>query len=327
MTVALIGSGAMASLLAARLASLTEVVMVGSWRPQIEAVAQNGLWLEEADGRRHHFPTVRATDQPEQVEPVKLAFILVKSWQTAVAAQRTAQLLQPDGLAITLQNGWGHLEILTAVLGADRVTAGVTSEGANLLEPGVVRHAGRGATYLGYMDDGRWTIDDHIVHRPSSLVEEAADLLRRAGFDVCLEENLNGLIWRKLVVSSAINPLTALLRVVNGELLARPSAHRLMRLLAEETAVVAHAAGIKLPPGDPAVWAEEVAAATAPNRSSMLQDIERGGPTEIEAISGAIARQAAAAQTAAPLNQVMRDLVTALDDGRWTTNDQRLTTN
>jgi 2-dehydropantoate 2-reductase len=300
MTVALIGSGAMASLLAARLASLTEVVMVGSWRPQIEAVAQNGLWLEETDGRRHHFPTVRATDQPEQVEPVKLAFILVKSWQTAAAAQRAAQLLQPDGLAITLQNGWGHLEILTAVLGANRVAAGVTSEGANLIEPGVVRHAGRGATYLGYTAVTK--------ERTTAVIT----LLQQAGFDARLEENLNGLIWRKLVVSAAINPLTALLRVVNGELLQRPSAHRLMRSLAEETAAVARAAAIELPPGDPAVWAEEVAAATAPNRSSMLQDVERGGPTEIEAICGAIARQAEAAQTAAPLNQLMRDLVTAL---------------
>jgi len=299
MTIALIGTGAMASLLAARLSTISPVVMVGSWAAQIAAVNEQGLWLEEADGLRTHFPTVWATDQPEQAGPVKLAFILVKSWQTAAAAERTARLLQPDGLAISLQNGWGHLETLTAVLGTRQVTAGVTSEGANLLAPGVVRHAGRGVTYLGYDADNE------------TQVAAAAGWLQQAGFDVRLEANLAGLIWRKLVVSSAINPLTALLRLPNGELLQRPSARRLMRTLAEETAAVAQAAGIQLPPGDPATWVEEVAAATAPNRSSMLQDMERGTPTEIEAISGAIVRQAEAAGTAAPLNKTMHALILA----------------
>jgi 2-dehydropantoate 2-reductase len=299
MTIALIGTGAMASLLAARLSTISPVVMVGSWAGQIAAVNEQGLWLEAADGRRTHFPTVRATAQPAEVGPVRLAFILVKSWQTAAAAERTARLLQPDGLAISLQNGWGHLGTLTAVLGAQRVTAGVTSEGASLLAPGVVRHAGRGVTYLGYDDDNK------------TQVTAAAGWLQQAGFEVRLEANLAGLIWRKLVVSSAINPLTALLRLPNGELLQRPSARRLLRALAEETAAVAQAAGIQLPPGDPVAGVEEVAAATAPNRSSMLQDLERGTPTEIEAISGAIVGQAEAAQTAAPLNQTMQALILA----------------
>lgn len=299
MTIALIGSGAMASLLAARLSTISPVVMVGSWAAQIAAVNEQGLWLEEAGGRRTHFPTVRATDQPDQAAPVKLAFILVKSWQTAAAAERTARLLQPDGLAISLQNGWGHLETLTAVLGARRVTAGVTSEGASLLAPGVVHHAGRGVTYLGHDDENE------------TQVATAAAWLQQAGFEVRLEANLAGLIWRKLVVSSAINPLTALLRLPNGELLQRPSARRLLRALAEETAAVALAAGIQLPPGDPAEWVEEVAAATALNRSSMLQDLERGTPTEIEAISGAIMRQAQAVHALAPLNQIVYELILA----------------
>jgi hypothetical protein len=89
-------------------------------------------------------------------------------------------------------------------------------------------------------------------------------------------------VWGKLVINAAINPLTALLGVPNGELLARPAARALMADLACEAAAVAAAQGIRLPYPDPVAAAEGVAQRTAANRSSMLQDVQRGAPTEID---------------------------------------------
>ena len=125
----------------------------------------------------------------------------------------------------------------------------------------------------------------------------------------------NALVWGKLVVNAAINPLTALLGVPNGALLERPAARRVMATLARETAAVARALGISLPFGDPVARAEDVARHTAANRSSMFQDVKRGAPTEIDAICGAIFRAGEARGVAAPVNWAMWQLVSALRPG------------
>jgi 2-dehydropantoate 2-reductase len=126
----------------------------------------------------------------------------------------------------------------------------------------------------------------------------------------------DGLLWGKLAINAAINPLTALLGVENGALLERPAARVLLRELACETAAVAAALGIRLPQADPAAAAESVAQKTAANRSSMLQDIERGAPTEIDAICGAIVRAGEQAGVPTPVNRTIWRLVKAVEEGR-----------
>jgi 2-dehydropantoate 2-reductase len=140
-------------------------------------------------------------------------------------------------------------------------------------------------------------------------------LLRRAGFQVDIVPDVNTLVWGKLVVSTAINPLTALLRIPNGALLERPVARLVMAALARETAAVATAMGISLPFTDPVSMAEDVARRTAANRSSMLQDVERGAPTEIDAICGAVARAGEECSIRAPVNWMMWQLIGALSAG------------
>lgn len=120
------------------------------------------------------------------------------------------------------------------------------------------------------------------------------------------------LIWGKLVINSAINPLTALLRVKNGELLERPAARAMMGQLARETAQVAAAENILLPFQDPVGAAEDVARKTAANQSSMLQDVLRGATTEIDAICGAVVKAAEKHKLTAPANWACWQLINAL---------------
>jgi 2-dehydropantoate 2-reductase len=138
--------------------------------------------------------------------------------------------------------------------------------------------------------------------------------LKSADFQVHIVDDARSLIWGKLVINSAINPLTALLRVKNGELLERPSARQLMGQLARETAQIAGAEKIALPFSDPAAAAEEVAHKTAANQSSMLQDVLRGAPTEIDAICGAIVKTAQKHGLEAPANLACWQLVKALTE-------------
>jgi 2-dehydropantoate 2-reductase len=298
MRLTLIGSGAMACLLGARLAPHADLMLLGTWREGVAAIASRGVRLE-ADGETKSVP-VRATTDPCQAAPADAALVLVKSWQTERAARQVAQVLASDGVAVTLQNGLGNLEQLRASVGPERATLGVTTLGATLLGPGHVRAGGRGPVHLP--DDPR--------------LDGLSAVLRAASLDVrqSPHANLQSLLWGKLAVNCGINALTALLRVPNGELLERPDARRLMGQAACEAGEVARALGIELPYADAAAQAAEVARATAANHSSMLQDVLRGAPTEIDAINGAVVKAGRRRGVVAPVNEMLWRLVRALSD-------------
>lgn len=292
----IVGTGAMACLFAARLsASGIPVDMLGTWPEGLQTLQNRGVILVEADGSQRTFP-VQASDDPANFAGARYALVLVKSWQTRRAALQLHECLAQDGVALTLQNGIGNRESLAEVLGAPRVALGVTTLGANLLEAGRVLAAGEGVISIG----------DHF--HLDSLIE----LLRDAGFTVKDAPDPDVLLWGKLVINAAINPLTALLRVTNGELLNRPAARSLMVSLTREAAAVAAAQGFRLPYDDPIATVEEVAKHTAANRSSMLQDIQRGTPTEIDAICGAVVRAGEDTGVSTPVNYLVWQLVRAL---------------
>lgn len=305
MRIAIIGTGAMGSLFAGLLAPLAEVVMIGSWPEQLQAVQEKGLILYHLDGHESRH-VLKASTHGADAAPADLALVAVKGWQTDRAARRAQQALSPEGLALTLQNGLGNVETLGAVVGAERVALGVTSEGATMLGAGVVRHAGRGHTHVA------------ATHSTRHRLQQAVQLFVQAGLAASLVDDAQGLSWGKLAVNAGINPLTALLQVPNGFLVQDPRALAVMQQAAEEVAVVAGAMGIELPFEDAAERAAEVARATARNRSSMAQDIARGMPTEIEQISGAVVRHGRLANVPTPVNEALLALVRAkIRGGSW----------
>lgn len=293
------GTGAMASLFAARLVSAgLQVTMRGSWLEGLDALRRNGVRWIDLEGRERQCVVdvaVRERDFP----PARAALVLVKSWQTRQAARALAGSLAVDGLALSLQNGLGNREALVEELGAERVALGVTTTGATLLAPGVVRQVSPASLSL----------------EAGSGVDKLAGWLAQAGFAVERITDPQGLLWGKLVINAAINPLTAILGVRNGELLERAGARDLLAAVVEECARVAWAKGIDLPYDDPAAVVAGVARRTGANISSMLQDVRRGAPTEIEAICGAIVQAGRETGVDTPVNRTLWQLVRALPAG------------
>jgi 2-dehydropantoate 2-reductase len=289
------GTGALATLFAARLSAAGHpVTMLGTWKNGLHALNGNGARLVDAEGVEHAYP-VEATSNPEDCREARYALVLVKSWQTERVARQLAGCLAEDGLALTLQNGIGNRELLGETLGLARVAVGVTTTGATLLGPGLARAGGEGIISME-------------AHPRLGPLETA---LTGAGFNIQVVNDAEALVWGKLVINAAINPLTALLRVPNGELLHRPAAHFLMRVLAQEAAAVALAQGINLPFEDAVRAAEDVARKTANNHSSMFQDVRRGAPTEIDAICGAITQTGEKLGVSTPVNRVCWHLTRA----------------
>lgn len=292
----IVGTGALASLFSARLSAIgQEIWILGTWQAALDVFNSQGVRLAGSNSY-----SVTASSTPADYKGARNALVLVKSWQTARAAAQLAECLAEDGLALSLQNGLGNRELLMEALGESRVALGSTTTGASLLAPAEVRPGGEGTISLG-------------EHPRLSTLKQT---LTSAGFHVEMHKDLDALIWSKLVINAAINPLTALLGVPNGELLARPSARKLSAQLATEVAEVARGQGIQLKFEDPVKAAEEVARRTSTNRSSMLQDLERGAPTEIDAICGAVVRAGEKLGIPTPLNETMRQLIEARVEGQ-----------
>lgn len=292
----LVGTGALATLFAARLSEAGHSVsMLGTWKNGLKALQENGARIVDANGNERAYK-VHATDDPHEVSGAKNALVLVKSWQTERAARQLKEYFADDGLAITLQNGIGNKETLIRDLGTDRVSLGITTTGAALVGPGLVKMGGEGIISL----------EQNQALGPL----EAA--LRSSNFNLQIVDDAKSLMWGKLVINAAINPLTALLRITNGELLSRPLARKVMSALARETAEVAKAEHVHLPFSNPVDAAEDVARKTAANMSSMFQDVRRGAKTEIDAICGAVTMRGERHGIRTPYNRACWRLVRAI---------------
>jgi 2-dehydropantoate 2-reductase len=298
-SILLVGTGALATLFAARLSEAGHAVsMLGTWKDGLHALQKDGARIIDANGNEKSYQ-VHATDNPNEVRDSKYALVLVKAWQTERAAKQLQDVLADDGLAVTLQNGIGNKETLQSTLGVGRVSLGITTTGATLLAPGLVKVGGEGIISL--------------EQNQASLKLEA--MLKSAKFNLQIVDDAESLVWGKLVINAAINPLTALLQVPNGELLSHPKARKMMGALAEETAEVAEAEHVHLPFENPVSAAEDVARKTAQNKSSMFQDVLRGAPTEIDAICGAIMKRGQKHGIKTPYNKACWTMVRATISG------------
>ncbi|MGC8781509.1 MAG: ketopantoate reductase family protein [Anaerolineae bacterium] len=295
MRVAILGTGALGCVFAARLAPHVEVWVLGTWAAGVAAVQERGVLIHEPDGRRTQVQ-VAAVGDPAAAPTVDFALVLVKSYQTDRAAAWAARILAGDGLAVTLQNGLDNGPRLATAVGAERTAVGVTYTAATLLGPGEARLVSVQPTFIGR------------ARRAETLVA----LLNAAGLEAHVADDIEARLWAKAVANAAINPLAALWRVPNGDLLATAERRALLAALATEAAAVARGRGLHLPFADPVVYVEGVCRATAANRSSMLQDAMSGRPTEIASINGVLIAEGRRLGIPTPVNEVVWQLVRGL---------------
>ena len=284
------------------LAEKTNLVLIGCWHEQIAALNRKGLTVIRPDGMKHTIQLL-ATEDVSEISPADIVFVLVKSYQTGQKSQTISRLLHPEGLVVSLQNGIGSGEVLAEAVGKNRVVEGITHQAATLLSPGLLKHAGSGTTFLA----------DRPDHAGFMVLLQ---LLAVSGIAVKVVQDIQSYQWAKLVANAAINPLTALLEVANGKLLQNRRSLGIMITIVREVAGVAGAAQIKLPINDPVEYVKSVCAASADNHSSMLQDMRRGAPTEIDSISGAIVRVAHRLEVPVPVNEKLLRLIKAKSAGR-----------
>jgi 2-dehydropantoate 2-reductase len=280
MIITIAGCGALGSLLAARL--IEGGIQVQAFQrqgAQLEALRQQGITVEgDRTGRTRRFQLAAVSDDASQLQPSRLIVVLVKAYSTEEVYPIRENLRQ-GGVVLTLQNGLGNPEKLAPIFGEEMVAAGVATYGAYRTAPGVIRWGGDGAIVLGPWQRG---LDMSWI----------GELLSGGGLSATYVDDPRPAIWRKLAINAMVNTTAALTRMKNGELLVNPMALEMMQKLGQETAVAARRAGVGLDFDE--LWSLhlENLERTAANKPSMLQDVEAGRQTEIEAISGGVLQYA-----------------------------------
>lgn len=300
MKIGIVGTGAMGSVYAGLLGDAGhEVWAIDSWREHIQAIQRSGLHLEGASGDR--VVKIGATTEPGDAGVCELVIIATKARDVAKAAEEARVMVGPETLVLTIQNGLGSAEKVARLLGGDKVVIGVVGGfGASIKAPGHAHHNGMELVRLGEMEGP-------VTPR----LERLAEVWRSGGFTVRCFDDIDQLVWEKLICNCCYSGTATLTGLTVGEIMADEDAWRIAAGCAVEAFEVACAKRITLDIGDPVAYVRDFGAKIPDARPSMLLDHLAGRRSEIDAINGAIPPRAAEFGLEAPNNAVVSALVKA----------------
>ncbi|MBD0379160.1 ketopantoate reductase family protein [Paenibacillus sedimenti] len=311
MRIMIVGAGSLGLLFGAKLFTVCDhITVVTKTREQAEALRMQGISLDgdkviSTNSNEHNIRFQSYDESVKEDKHPDFLFVMVK--QPAIRDEFISYLkdsMSAGTIVVCFQNGIGHEEKLISAVGSDKLLLAVTTEAARKEGLTKVDHTGHGITYLGSL-----TRKGGPPQASQILLQ---DLLKTAGIEAEVSNEMEVRIWSKLIMNAVINPLTAILRVRNGELLESPWAMSLMRELYDEAMLVAGAKGIELPDN---LWKTllHVCKATAQNHSSMLQDLMQAKGTEIDSMNGSLLRIAKELKLELAVHQTVYCVVKALE--------------
>jgi 2-dehydropantoate 2-reductase len=312
MKIVIVGPGAMGCLLAAFLGRAGQsIFLLDKDIQRAGYFRKEGISVEGISGR-FVVRKIKASVRPQEIGKAELVIITTKSYDTESAVRKALPLIDKQSLIVTLQNGLGNIEIINRYIPRDQILAGITAEGATLLGPAHIRHAGRGETIIGAILNKR--NQKPVTTNQIKRLKEIIGVFNTAGFETKITNDVESLIWSKLIINTGINALTAITGLNNGRLLEFAGTKRIMQQAVREAVAVARKKKIVLSYPRPLEKVESVCRATAGNVSSMLQDVLRKKRTEIDFINGAIVREGIKSGIPTLANSVLTDLVKTLEE-------------
>jgi 2-dehydropantoate 2-reductase len=303
MKICTIGAGAMGSVFGGLLARAGhEVTFVDTWAEHVAAINARGLRVDGVKGEIE--VRVRAVTEPPRSLGADLAMIWTDANNTRRAAETAAAALAPNGFAITMQNGIGNVETLVEVLGKPRVAAGSSMCSAAMRGPGHASFTHMAMSSVGELDGGA-----------SARVEELREALAGAGFEARVHPDIMALVWTKFAHNCAVNAICATTGLRVGEFARVAALDRLQDHVIDEILAVTQAKGITL--DDPDFRAHVKTHCWRKfNRPSMLQHIEAGKRTEIDAINGRLVEEGRRLGVPTPYNDALVCLLKGVEHKR-----------
>ena len=301
--VTIVGAGAMGSFYGSLLHQAgCDVQLLDIWQDHIDKINSHGLHLTRPNGTTDTIDMkAYHVDRPAS-DQADLLIVFVDTNSLDQVLPILKPLLNETGYVLTLQNGIGNVEKLLGPLGVGRVVAGTSMHSCELLSPGHIRHVISGTTVLGEITGNRVS---ERVHDLAKLIATNSSQTEAVG-------NVVPHIWSKLVINCAINPLCALTGLLPGQLQEVEETKRLQAQIVSEIEALCTAKEIILPEDAPIkeVWRKSRG---GNNKPSMVQHLERGRKTEIDALNGAVSRMATEVGLAAPINATITSLIKGLE--------------
>lgn len=303
MRICVIGAGGMGSVFGGLLARAGhDVTFVDTWEQNVAAINASGLRLDGVKGQL--VIPARAFAEPPRSLAADLAMIWTDANNTRRAAETATAVLAPDGFAITLQNGIGNVETLVEVLGKPRVAAGSSMCSAAMRGPGHASFTHMGMTSVGEIDGGG-----------SARVDRVREALAQAGFEARVHPDIMSLVWTKFAHNCAINAICATTGLRVGEVSQVQALDRFQDRVIEEILAVTKASGVSL--DDPDFAAHVKAHCRAKfNRPSMLQHVEAGKRTEIDALNARLVEEGRRLGVPTPYNDALACLLKGVEHKR-----------
>ena len=302
MKIAVVGTGAMGSVYAGLFAAAGhEVWAIDQWREHVEAMKKNGLRLEGASGDR--TVNVHATTDAREAPPCELVVLATKAMhvESAASSIKSSSLLGIETPVLSIQNGLGGPDTAASILGKERVMVGVVGGfGASIRAPGHAHHNGMELVRLG-------EFGGPITPR----LKEVEDTWRGAGFRVKVFDDIDQLVWEKLLCNCAYSGPCGIADCTIGEVMNDPDLSRVSAACATEGFAVARKKGVKLGFDDPVAYVRDFGSKIPNARPSVLLDLLLKKKSEIDVINGSIPRVAKTLGMQAPVNETVTALVKA----------------
>jgi len=292
------GAGSIGSLFAARLVAHYPELNISliARKDHVDAISKNGLRIV---GKSDITVDVAAFDSIKNLgSKIDVMFLCVKNYQTKEAISQFKKYLSDDCVIVSLQNGLSHLEILKQSLKDQQIIVGVTSHGAQKKQPGLIDHTGVGFTAIG-----------NLINTSKKNLSWVCQVLSRSGIQTSIEDSIEEVLWKKAIINSSINPITAFLEVKNGNLLENPLLKNLVSALCFESTTLAQLKGFDIDFDLALNKTFEVICQTKQNKSSMLQCVVNKKRTEIESINGVFVSVAESMGSEAALNSLFVNLI------------------
>jgi 2-dehydropantoate 2-reductase len=297
------GTGAMGGLFGARLfMNSYQVILYDVNQAAIGAVKENGLIYTDKQGQTHTL-LIPATSNPAELPVADLVIIFVKGMYTRSALEAVSESIKPHTKILTLQNGWGHSDIIQQVVAKNQMVLGVTYASGQVPGLGQIKQVGGDDMFVGNFEAPA----DDFVH-------QLVDVFKKIGFNPLASDKVIQEIWKKLSLNVCTLPTTCIPRLTADQVPTHESLVLLMQGILKEIIEVAKHHGINLDYDERINYIVNLLKNAKGGRSSMLQDFEAKRATEVDFISGAIVREGAKFGVATPYNHAMQCMIQAIQD-------------
>lgn len=303
MKIAIVGSGAMGSLIGGLLIKKDkDVIFFDPWKEHVDAINKKGLLMEES-GKKGECVKVTATTDPKSIGLVDAIIFLVKGPKTLETIKDVSSMIDEDTIVITMQNGLGNTDIIAEHVKEENVGFGVIDFSAVLVGPGHINYQ---------LADARIACNTKNGNK-NPRFNELIKIMNDAGINAYISDDADYGIWNKLVINANYNVLCGITGLRMGKLIDQESSWELMKGITRELVDVANKKGIGLKYEECMAHLEELGQKVRLHYPSLTQDVARKVPTEIDALNGAIIREGQILGVATPYNEVVYNLMKTIE--------------